>query len=85
MENCWVGYVLTNPDPSNLSLQYLGYKPFVEACVEANEKEEALKYIPKLADPRERAEVSNEFKLSEIEIHTVVTKFDKRGFAKHSF
>nr|GLL22788.1 protein VACUOLELESS1 [Ipomoea trifida] len=34
----------------------IGYKPFVEACVEANEKEEALKYIPKLADPRERAE-----------------------------
>lgn len=35
-----------------------GYKPFVEACIEADEKAEALKYIPKLADPRERAEVA---------------------------
>ncbi|CAA2961645.1 VACUOLELESS1 [Olea europaea subsp. europaea] len=32
------------------------YRPFVEACVDADEKGEALKYIPKLADPRERAE-----------------------------
>lgn len=35
-----------------------GYKPFVEACIDAGEKGEALKYIPKLADLRERAEVS---------------------------
>ena len=35
----------------------IGYRPFVEACIEADEKGEALKYIPKLADPRERAEV----------------------------
>ncbi|GER53384.1 vacuolar protein sorting-associated protein [Striga asiatica] len=34
----------------------IGYRPFVEACVDAGEKDEALKYIPKLADPRERAE-----------------------------
>ncbi|KAI4381195.1 hypothetical protein MLD38_007293 [Melastoma candidum] len=34
----------------------VGYRPFVEACTEADEKGEALKYIPKLADPRERAE-----------------------------
>ncbi|RAL48115.1 hypothetical protein DM860_018134 [Cuscuta australis] len=34
----------------------IGYKQFVEACVEAGEKGEALKYIPKLPDPRERAE-----------------------------
>ncbi|CAN0909928.1 Protein VACUOLELESS1 [Linum grandiflorum] len=34
----------------------LGYRPFVEACIDADEKGEALKYIPKLADPRERAE-----------------------------
>lgn len=34
----------------------IGYRPFVEACVEADEKGEALKYIPKLTDPRERAE-----------------------------
>ncbi|KAI4387291.1 hypothetical protein MLD38_005134 [Melastoma candidum] len=33
-----------------------GYRPFVEACTEADKKGEALKYIPKLADPRERAE-----------------------------
>lgn len=33
-----------------------GYRPFVEACVDADEKAEALKYIPKVADPRERAE-----------------------------
>lgn len=36
----------------------VGYRPFVEACVDAGEKDEALKYIPKLADLRERAEVS---------------------------
>nr|DAD32193.1 TPA_asm: hypothetical protein HUJ06_011044 [Nelumbo nucifera] len=35
-----------------------GYKPFVEACVDAGEKDEAIKYIPKLADPREKAEVT---------------------------
>ncbi|CAJ1964254.1 unnamed protein product [Sphenostylis stenocarpa] len=34
----------------------IGYRPFVEACIEADEKAEAVKYIPKLADPRERAE-----------------------------
>ncbi|GMG99177.1 hypothetical protein Nepgr_001017 [Nepenthes gracilis] len=34
----------------------IGYKPFVEACIDADEKSEALKYIPRLADPRERAE-----------------------------
>ncbi|GAV88113.1 Vps16_C domain-containing protein/Vps16_N domain-containing protein [Cephalotus follicularis] len=34
----------------------IGYRPFVEACIDADEKSEALKYIPKLADPRERAE-----------------------------
>ncbi|KAL3508949.1 hypothetical protein ACH5RR_028350 [Cinchona calisaya] len=34
----------------------IGYRPFVEACVDADEKGEALKYIPKLSDPRERAE-----------------------------
>ncbi|KAL7087130.1 hypothetical protein ACP275_13G047200 [Erythranthe tilingii] len=34
----------------------IGYRPFVEACVDAGEKDEALKYIPKLADPREKAE-----------------------------
>ncbi|XP_041994658.1 protein VACUOLELESS1-like [Salvia splendens] len=34
----------------------IGYRPFVEACIDAGEKDEALKYIPKLSDPRERAE-----------------------------
>ncbi|KAF4373221.1 hypothetical protein F8388_010477 [Cannabis sativa] len=34
----------------------IGFRPFVEACIEADEKGEALKYIPKLADPREKAE-----------------------------
>ncbi|KAL9245057.1 hypothetical protein vseg_018753 [Gypsophila vaccaria] len=34
----------------------IGYKPFVEACIDANEKNEALKYIPKLTEPGERAE-----------------------------
>lgn len=34
-----------------------GYKPFVEACIDAGQKTEALKYIPKLTDPRERSEV----------------------------
>nr|CAB3477864.1 unnamed protein product [Digitaria exilis] len=33
-----------------------GYKPFVEACIDAGKKTEALKYIPKLTDPRERSE-----------------------------
>ncbi|XWS47463.1 hypothetical protein CRYUN_Cryun14cG0154200 [Craigia yunnanensis] len=34
----------------------IGYRPFVEACIDADEKGEALKYSPKLADPRERVE-----------------------------
>lgn len=34
----------------------IGYKPFVEACIEGGENGEALKYIVKLADPQERAE-----------------------------
>jgi len=38
-------------------LASIGYRPFVEACIEADEKGEAIKYIPKLADPREKAEV----------------------------
>jgi len=29
----------------------------VEACIDAGQKTEALKYIPKLTDPRERSEV----------------------------
>ncbi|KAG0454964.1 hypothetical protein HPP92_024256 [Vanilla planifolia] len=33
-----------------------GYKPFVEACIDADEKSEALKYIPKLTDAREKSE-----------------------------
>ncbi|PKA47623.1 hypothetical protein AXF42_Ash014819 [Apostasia shenzhenica] len=35
-----------------------GYKPFVEACIDADDKTEALKYISKLTDPREKSEVS---------------------------
>ncbi|KAI3971867.1 hypothetical protein MKW92_052396 [Papaver armeniacum] len=34
----------------------IGYRPFVEACIDADEKSEALKYIPKLTDLTERAE-----------------------------
>ncbi|XP_074280336.1 protein VACUOLELESS1 [Silene latifolia] len=34
----------------------IGYKPFVEACIDANEKNEALKYIPKLIEAGDRAE-----------------------------
>ena len=34
-----------------------GYKPFVEACIDAGQKTIALKYIPKLTDPGERSEV----------------------------
>ncbi|KAK9150902.1 hypothetical protein Syun_009211 [Stephania yunnanensis] len=33
-----------------------GFRPFVEACIDADEKSEAVKYIPKLTDPRERDE-----------------------------
>lgn len=36
---------------------FIGFKPFVEACIDADEKSEAVKYISKLADPREKAEV----------------------------
>lgn len=50
------GYLIAIPLSPVFSL--LGYRPFVEACVDADEKGEALKYIPKLTDPRERAEVS---------------------------
>lgn len=35
----------------------IGFRPFVEACIDADEKSEAVKYISKLADPREKAEV----------------------------
>lgn len=34
-----------------------GFKPFVEACIEEGDTAEALKYIVKLTDPQERAEV----------------------------
>lgn len=51
-------WLLHDSKVHNLSiLASVGYRPFVEACIEADEKGEALKYIPKLADPRERAEV----------------------------
>lgn len=33
-----------------------GYKMFVEACIDAGEKSEALKYIPKLTDPAEKSQ-----------------------------
>lgn len=36
----------------------------MEACIDADEKTEAVKYITKLADPREKAEVSLYFKHS---------------------
>ncbi|TVU02482.1 hypothetical protein EJB05_52035, partial [Eragrostis curvula] len=42
--------------PPGGNLNPTGYKPFVEACIDAGQKTEALKYIPKLADPRERSE-----------------------------
>ncbi|KAK9132536.1 hypothetical protein Scep_012064 [Stephania cephalantha] len=38
-----------------------GFRPFVEACIDADEKSEAVKYIPKLADPRERDELQRSF------------------------
>lgn len=41
-----------------LYFPFVGYKPFVEACIDAGEKSEALKYIPKLTDPRDKSEVS---------------------------
>ncbi|KAI3919712.1 hypothetical protein MKX01_000153 [Papaver californicum] len=34
----------------------IGYRLFFEACIDADEKSEALKYIPKLIDLTERAE-----------------------------
>lgn len=49
---CWI-------DGLDIFYYKIGYRPFVEACVDADEKGEALKYIPKLADPRERAEVNS--------------------------
>ncbi|CAM6111380.1 unnamed protein product [Calypogeia fissa] len=33
-----------------------GFKPFVEACIQEDEKDEALKYIVKLPDPQDRAD-----------------------------
>ncbi|KAL5220130.1 hypothetical protein ABZP36_024843 [Zizania latifolia] len=41
-----------------------GYKPFVEACIDAGQKTEALKYIPKLTDPRERSEAYARIKMA---------------------
>jgi hypothetical protein len=35
-----------------------GFKPFVDACIEAGENGEALKYIVKLPNPQEKADVS---------------------------
>lgn len=46
---------------SSIFLELTGYKPFVEACIDAGQKTEALKYIPKLTDPRERSEVYSRF------------------------
>ncbi|KAL2623066.1 hypothetical protein R1flu_003271 [Riccia fluitans] len=42
----------------------VGYKPFVEACIEEDEKDEALKYIVKLSDPQERAEAYEKLGMS---------------------
>ena len=39
-----------------------GFRPFVEACIDADEKAEALKYIPKLSDLVERGEVYSAYK-----------------------
>lgn len=44
-------------DVADNYMHQTGYRPFVEACIDADEKGEALKYIPKLSDPREKAEV----------------------------
>lgn len=52
---CFVDHLMA--DLLSSFLHQIGFRPFVEACIEADEKGEALKYIPKLADPRERAEV----------------------------
>lgn len=30
----------------------------MEACIDADEKDEAVKYIPKLSDPEDRAKVN---------------------------
>ena len=40
---------------------FKGFKPFVEACIEEGDTAEALKYIVKLTDPQERAEVCMHF------------------------
>ncbi|VAH62507.1 unnamed protein product [Triticum turgidum subsp. durum] len=42
-----------------------GYKPFVEACIDAGQKTEALKYIPKLTDPGERSEAYARLNMTE--------------------
>ncbi len=53
-----------------------GFKPFVEACIEEGATEEALKYVIKLSDPHERAEVGilhTAYKPSHIDVHTLLT------------
>lgn len=55
MLNWPIGFLLCSPLPL---LSLTGYRPFVEACIDADEKGEALKYIPKLSDPEDRAKVN---------------------------
>jgi hypothetical protein len=43
--------------PLSFLLLLTGYKPFVEACIDAGQKNEALKYITKLTDPAEKSAV----------------------------
>ena len=40
-----------------LVLLLSGFKPFVDACIEGGENGEALKYIVKLPNPQDKADV----------------------------
>lgn len=59
--------------------QLAGYKPFVEACIDAGQKTEALKYIPKLTDPRERSEVYFVHNLSTKSLYKLCPKQERRA------
>lgn len=40
--------------------------------MDAGEKEQALKYIPKLADPRERAEVTTTIQILDLIVDSII-------------
>lgn len=49
MRNCFKGVFVVFPS---------GFKPFVDACIDGGNNNEAMKYISKLSNLQEKADVS---------------------------